>query len=486
MSSLENALSIGTILKNGDRNYKIEKVLGAGGFGITYLASTVVKVGNVDMKCKLAIKEHFMSSDCERNESTSQVVYSNPAKDRVESSRKDFIAEAKRLQTMGASHPNIVKVNEIFEANNTAYYVMEYLEGDSLRTYVKKKGRLDESEMRKIMEPIINAVGCLHQQRMTHLDIKPDNIMLARDVYEELRPVLIDFGLSKHYDKNGHPTSTIHTLGCSDGYAPIEQYAGITTFSPTADIYALGATIYFCLTGKDPIKSTDLHEGQLVSLLPSNVSEETKAIILSATTLQRDTRTNSIQNIKWNDSASQIDIKPTPTIYGGPIPFSDDIKTTIIGNKPSKSKISSFLFFFNIFIGGTLILLTIYYDVCFHLIEENDWYTLNDYLFDIVGVIFCTYTIFYTYSQIQGKNSKFSDPLRVGLNSLSLFMIIELFYISAYPFAVILMLFVLLLNILIKYKPWRMPIMYFLSLFISILLILAVLYNIRFEFNKMD
>jgi hypothetical protein len=103
-----------------------------------------------------------------------------------------------------------------------------------------------------------------------------------------------------------------------------------------------------------------------------------------------------------------------------------------------------------------------------------------------VGVIFCTYTIFYTYSQIQGKNSKFSDPLRVGLNSLSLFMIIELFYISAYPFAVILMLFVLLLNILIKYKPWRMPIMYFLSLFISILLILAVLYNIRFEFNKMD
>jgi serine/threonine protein kinase len=479
MSSLENALSIGTILKNGNRNYKIEKVLGAGGFGITYLASTVVKVGNVDMKCKLAIKEHFMSSDCERNESTSQVVYSNPAKDRVESSRKDFIAEAKRLQTMGASHPNIVKVNEIFEANNTAYYVMEYLEGDSLRAYVKKKGRLDESEMRKIMEPIISAVDCLHQQQMTHLDIKPDNIMLAKDVYEELRPVLIDFGLSKHYDKNGHPTSTVHTLGCSDGYAPIEQYAGITTFSPTADIYALGATMYFCLTGIDPIKSTDLHEGQLVSLLPSDVSEETKAIIQSATTLQRDTRTNSIQNIKWNDSASQIDIKPTPTIYGGPIPFSDDNPiTTIIGNKPSKSKISSFLFFFNIFIGGTLILLTIYYCVVSNLMKIAGYYTWNDYLVNIAGAILVAYIVFFTYSQSHGENSKFRNPLRIGLNSLSLFMIIELFCIGVYPLAIILTLFVLLLNILMKYKPWGIVIMYILSLFISVLLIFAVLSNI--------
>jgi serine/threonine protein kinase len=329
------------------------------------------------------------------------------------------------------------------------------------------------------MEPIISAVGCLHQQQMTHLDIKPDNIMLAKDVYEELRPVLIDFGLSKHYDKNGHPTSTIHTLGCSDGYAPIEQYAGITTFSPTADIYALGATIYFCLTGIDPIKSTDLHEGQLVSLLPSDVSKETKAIIQSATTLQRDTRTKSIHYIKWNDSASQIDIKPTPNIYGGPIPFSDDIKTIIIGNKPSKSKISRFLFFFNIFIGGALILLTIYDRVVFELMKFADYYTWNDYLVTIAWAILVPYIVIFTYSQIHGENSKFRNPLRIGLNSLSLFMIIELFCIGAYPLAIILTLFVLLLNILMKYKPWGMVIMYILSLFISVLLILVVLSEIK-------
>jgi hypothetical protein len=113
--------------------------------------------------------------------------------------------------------------------------------------------------------------------------------------------------------------------------------------------------------------------------------------------------------------------------------------------------------------------------------KDNDYYTLNDYLLNIVGAILFAYIVFFTYSEIQGENSKFSDPLRVGLNSLSLFMIIELFYISAYPFAVILTLFVLLLNILIKYKPWRMPIMYVLSLFISILLVLAVLSNILRE-----
>jgi serine/threonine protein kinase len=305
--------------------------------------------------------------------------------------------------------------------------------------------------------------------------------MLAKDENEELRPILIDFGLSKHYDKKGHPTSTVNTLGCSDGYAPIEQYAGITTFSPTADIYALGITMYFCLTGKDPIKSTDLHDGQLVSLLPSDVSEETKAIIQSATTLQRDIRTKSVKNMKWNDSGSQNYITPTPNIYGGPIPFSDDAKTTIIDDKISKTKLSRFLSFFyvlmlfwNGLIGGSLIILTIYYSIAFQYL----YYTWNDYLFDVMGAILVAYTVFFTYSQIRGKNSKFSNPLRIGLNLLSLFVIIEMFCMGIFPIAVLLMLFVLMLNILIS-KPWGMVIMYALSIIINIFLIYAVLSNCK-------
>lgn len=141
------------------------------------------------------------------------------------------------------------------------------------------------------MNPIIDAILYLHKNRMTHLDIKPDNIMLANDEKGNLRPVLIDFGLSKHYDKNGSPTSTINTLGCSDGYAPIEQYAGITTFSPSADIYALGATMWFCLTGHDPKKSTDTDEEQLCRYLLSNISSSTKEAIKSACATNRNNRT---------------------------------------------------------------------------------------------------------------------------------------------------------------------------------------------------
>jgi serine/threonine protein kinase len=225
------------------------------------------------------------------------VIYSNPAKQRVEDGRRDFIAEAKRLQKVGTEHNNIVKVNEIFEANNTAYYVMEYLKGESLRSYVKRKGHLTEAEMIPIISQIISAVGYLHKHNMTHLDIKPDNIMLTSNEHDSLRAVLIDFGLSKHYGKDGRPTSSIRILGCSDGYAPTEQYAGITTFSPTADIYALGATIAFCLLGKDPVKSTEIRLQSVCDSLKERASSITKDALVHAMRSNRNERTQNIQSL---------------------------------------------------------------------------------------------------------------------------------------------------------------------------------------------
>lgn len=289
MANKIDTLPQGHILKSPLHTYRIESVLGSGGFGITYLANATIIVGNVPLKVKFAIKEHFISSDCERDKETSMVVYSNPAKERVENSRKDFIAEAKRLHKVGVSHPNIVKVNEVFEANNTAYYVMEYLDGESLRSYVKAQGVMNDKQLKAVISPIVEAVQYLHKNRMTHLDIKPDNIMLTYNDDGSFRPVLIDFGLSKHYDKDGKPTSTINTLGCSDGYAPIEQYAGITQFSPSADIYALGATIYFCLTGKNPQKSTELEEDELaLSIEPLSI--EISSIVRDACSLNKNKR----------------------------------------------------------------------------------------------------------------------------------------------------------------------------------------------------
>lgn len=313
MSTSVNALPIGTIIRSSTQSYRIEKVLGAGGFGITYQASTMVKFGNFASRINVAIKEHFLGKLCERETDSSRVVYSNPVKYEVENSRKDFISEAQRLHKVGVNHHNIVKVNEVFEANNTAYYVMEYLSGESLRNYVRHKSALSESAMIEVMRPIVDAVTYLHRNRMTHLDIKPDNIMITADEDDTIRPVLIDFGLSKHYDNNGRPTSTINTLGCSDGYAPIEQYAGITTFTPQADVYAMGATMLFCLTGRDPTKSTEITRADIETPL-ARLSQPTADTIYRAMQSNQRERPSAINLEMPHDSShdNSGDITPPP------------------------------------------------------------------------------------------------------------------------------------------------------------------------------
>lgn len=277
---MDSLLKKGTELRSGSNVYIIRSVLGTGGFGITYSATYSATFNGLPVKIIVAIKEHFIKADCSRSGDSQAVMYSQPASSRVETSRKDFVSEAKRLKTVAAGHPNIVKVSEVFEANNTAYYVMEYLEGESLKDYVRQKGHLSEAETLEIMRPIIEATAFLHQNRVTHLDIKPANIMLSREDSDRIRPVLIDFGLSKHYDDEGMATSTINTQGFSDGYAPIEQYAGITRFSPASDVYSLAATILFCLTGHSLPKSTELDPDELKSMIPANVSPALRNVLL--------------------------------------------------------------------------------------------------------------------------------------------------------------------------------------------------------------
>ncbi len=274
------ALPVGTQLKSNVNTYVIEQMIGSGGFGITYRASATVRVQNIEIDTYFAVKEHFIGSLCSRSDT--KVVYSAPVSKQVEGSLKDFIAEARRLQKIGVSHPNIVRVNEVFEANNTAYYIMEYLEGQSLRKYVRQHGPLSEEATRRIMLPVIDAVAALHRARLTHLDIKPDNIMITERKDGSLRPVLIDFGLAKHYDVDGAPTSTINTLGCSAGYSPLEQYVGITSFSPASDVYALGATMLFCLSGADPLIANRITRADIEEAIPKNVSPAMRNTIIEA------------------------------------------------------------------------------------------------------------------------------------------------------------------------------------------------------------
>lgn len=293
MKEYKHTLPIGTKLQSPKRVYTVEQVLGQGGFGITYKVSAKIKVENVTVRTYFAVKEFFMSDSCERSNNT--VCYSSPVRERVEEGKADFFTEAQRLNKISLSHPNVIHVNEVFEANNTIYYVMEYLDGGSLRNYVHKNGVLSEKTALELMIPIMKAVDVLHKNRMTHLDIKPDNIMLKHDTdFNKIIPVLIDFGLAKHYDEKGKPTSRIRNLGCSDGYAPIEQYTGIYTFTPQADVYALAATLLYLLIGKAPVTASDLRIENVLSSLPKGVSLKVKKAIAAAMKMHKEERTSTV------------------------------------------------------------------------------------------------------------------------------------------------------------------------------------------------
>ena len=192
-------------------------------------------------------------------------------------------------------NPNIVNVNEVFQANGTAYYVLEYLEGGDLRKMVKNNGKpLSEQQMLDVMVPIGNAVQCLHDNRMLHLDIKPDNIVMRRNNKGEEEPVLIDFGIAVHFKSDGTPTSKTPSQGISPGYSPIEQYSPVKKFDPRIDVYAFAATCLYLLTGKDPIEATEMPQDFVKSELPQGVSTNVAAAIERGMTMNKNERIGSV------------------------------------------------------------------------------------------------------------------------------------------------------------------------------------------------
>ena len=228
-----------------DGNYRILKVLGQGGFGITYLAI------QVRLDRKVAIKEFFMKDFCERNETTRQVTLGTAgSREIVNSCRKKFLKEAKHIALL--NHPNIIRIIDVFDENSTSYYVMEYIEGGSLSNKLGTTG-LSMSDATRYIFQVAETLKYIHKKNIAHLDIKPSNIMLNGN--DEI--VLIDFGVSKQYDFSTGGQTSVSPVGCSSGYAPLEQYEpdGVKDFSPQTDIYSLGATYFKLLTGITPLNA---------------------------------------------------------------------------------------------------------------------------------------------------------------------------------------------------------------------------------------
>lgn len=294
-------LQQGVTLQNG--KYAIVRVLGQGGFGITYLAKQTT------LNRKVAIKEFFMNSLCTRKDSTIvSVTEADEQADVVERYMKKFIKEAQILARF--DNPNIVHVQDVFKENNTWYYVMEYVDGRSLDRMIREKGHLSEDEASNYIRKVAHALQYIHSYNVNHLDIKPSNIMVRS---RDNEPILIDFGISKQYDENKNATTTTPP-GISEGYSPLEQYkaGGVSVFSPQSDIYALGATLYCMVTGKTPPNATDiLNEG--VPKPPASVSAAISDAITASLQPKKLDRPSSVEaflsildNKQYNDKRTVI------------------------------------------------------------------------------------------------------------------------------------------------------------------------------------
>ena len=259
-------LSKGTQLHRG--KYTIVEFLGQGGFGITYHAKT-------DDGRDVAIKEFFMKDNCVRGDDSNRItVLTESARADVERYHQKFIKEANNLLLL--DHPNIVKVYDVFEENDTDYYVMQYVAGGSFRDYVLTHGPMDEARAKNYILQVASALDYMHiEKHLCHYDVKPGNILVDGE-----KAMLIDFGLSKNYDASGQQTSST-PVGISTGYAPLEQYQqSLQEFSPATDIYALGATLYFLLSGQNPPEASVVLERGL--MCPVQMSQNTWAVISQA------------------------------------------------------------------------------------------------------------------------------------------------------------------------------------------------------------
>ncbi len=326
-------LKPGTILQKG--NYRIIKTIGQGGFGITYLAEQVA------LGRKVAIKEFFMNAYCDREDGSTHVsVPTENNRELVESYKQKFVKEAQLIASL--RNPHIVSIHDIFLENGTAYYVMEYLNNGSLMDIVKKRGPIPEIDAVKYITQVGDALSYIHDRNILHLDVKPSNILIN----ENGGVVLIDFGISKHYDDAGGQTSTT-PVGISKGFAPMEQYqqVSVALFSPATDVYSLGATLFYLLTGLIPPEAAIVYEEGLPEI-GGKVQANTIAAIKAAMEPNRKKRIQSAKEfiVLLNSSTKKEDRGEPQTPAGQP--FINDLEglnkdeSTFVYNstvKPSSS-----------------------------------------------------------------------------------------------------------------------------------------------------
>lgn len=358
----QKQLAAGTVLRDGQREYEIIKVLGEGSFGITYLAWMRDASAPGQPPMQVAVKEFFMH---DINGRQNGVVTSSVTDGMYDKYMRKFKNEASALNRL--HHDNIVGVYGCFEANNTVYYAMEFLNGGSVDDSLAANGPLPQAQVLKLAAQVASALSYLHSSNMLHLDLKPSNLML-RDADHV---ALIDFGLAKQFDDSGNPESSTTIGGGTPGYAPIEQqnsvelanfYGGKSSVLPvTMDIYAFGATLYKMLVGKMPPMPDEILDNDVLPpqcLYERQVSPELIQVLTKAMKPRKKDRYQSVaemyqalepmlqpgeQTKIWTPAdikaqAAEPEPAKTEPAQTAPSPFDAgrDAGTIVAGAKPQK------------------------------------------------------------------------------------------------------------------------------------------------------
>ncbi len=281
--ALPHHLARRTVLK---KRYLIDRSIGEGGFGITYVA------WDLQTSTKVAIKEYYPSGYVSRDPRSSRVII-NSKQNHAPSNRglKRFIDEAKNLSGLKKLN-GIVTAHDFFSDNNTAYLVMEYLDGISLKKYIKRKGKLDCNTVLKILKPVIYSLSEVHAAGLIHRDISPDNILITKT--NEVK--LIDFGASKTANPDGQSVSIV----LKQGFAPEEQYRLHGEQGPWTDIYALAVTVYYCITGQVPPESIQRMYDDTIqppSALGAKITKRQENALMNALAVFAKDRTQSVDEL---------------------------------------------------------------------------------------------------------------------------------------------------------------------------------------------
>ena len=300
VTGIEYALPMGTILAG---KYLVGRVLGQGGFGITYVG------WDIALERKVAIKEYYPSGQVSRNPGSRGLTWytSVQSQQAKQNGTQMFLKEARKMSKVD-DIPNVVRVRDLFQENETAYIVMDFVEGETLKARLEKTGPLPWEQAKGIFLPAIQAMEQVHQAGLVHRDISPDNLMLTPDG----KVKILDLGAAKDLSVNNGASSMQVAKG---GFSPFEQYTQRGSSGPWTDVYAMAATVYYTLTGKLPPVATDRvvedtiswEEPGLKALSAQALEALQKAMVISA-----QTRMQSMEELEKGLYSTAVEPAPTP------------------------------------------------------------------------------------------------------------------------------------------------------------------------------